>query len=148
MVYHTRTTNGTEGHYVKVAQLFLNKEGWLCAAPYATSGETLDASRLNTTDFAGQYEIILHELDIDYEKLESFKPKFVQLNADGTISGEMTGTWALEEGTSYITLVIDGVTYSGVALHMNVENTKVETSVFTALGKENQLTLWGSKSIE
>lgn len=148
IVYHTRTSNGTEGHTVKVLQLFLNKEGWLCAAPYATSGEALDASRLNTADYAGQYEVILHELDIDYKNLESIKPKFVQLNADGTITGEMNGTWALEEGTSYITLVIDGVTYSGVALHMNVENTKVETSVFTALGKENQLTIWGSKTIE
>ena len=148
IVYHTRTSNGTEGHTVKVLQLFLNKEGWLCAAPYATSGEKLDASRLNVADYAGQYEVILHELDVDYKNLESIKPKFVQLNTDGTVTGEMTGTWALEEGTSYITLVLEGVTYSGVALHMNVENTKVETSVFTALGQENQLTIWGSKTLE
>ncbi len=148
MVYHTRTSNGTEGHSVKVLQLFLNKEGWLCAAPYATSGESLDASRLNVADYAGQYEVILHELDIDYKNLDSSKPQFVQLNTDGTITGEMTGTWAIEEGTSYITLVIDGVTYSGVALYMNVENTQIETSVFTALGQENQLTIWGSKTIE
>lgn len=148
MIYHTRTSNGTEGHSVKTLQLFLNKEGWLCAAPYTTSGETLDASRLKMAEYAGQYEVILHELDVDYANLDSNKPVFVQLNTDGTITGEMTGTWALEEGTSYITLVIDGVTYSGVALYMNVENTEVETSVFTALGKENQLTIWGAKSIE
>ncbi|MBE5951814.1 MAG: glycoside hydrolase family 43 protein [Lachnospiraceae bacterium] len=148
MIYHTRTSNGTEGHTVKVLQLFLNKEGWLCAAPYTTNGEKLEPERLKTEEYAGQYEVILHELEIDYENLDSHKPVFVQLNADGTITGEMTGTWALEAGTSYITLVIDGVTYSGVALHMNVENTKMETSVFTALGKENQLTIWGSKMIE
>lgn len=148
IVYHTRTNNGSEGHTVKVLQLFLNKEGWLCAAPYQTSGEALDAGRLDTATYAGSYEVILHELDVDYAHLDYNKPKAIELNADGTVAGEMEGTWALEEGTSYITLVLDGVTYSGVALYMNVENTKVETSVFTALGKENQLTLWGSKSIE
>lgn len=148
MIYHTRTSNGTEGHSVKVLQLFLNKEGWLCAAPYTTNGETLDASRLKMEEYAGQYEVILHSLYVDYAKLDSNKPVFVQLNADGTITGDMEGTWALEEDTSYITLVIDGVTYSGVALYMKVENTKVETAVFTALGKENQLTIWGTKSIE
>lgn len=148
MIYHTRTSNGTEGHSVKVLQLFLNKEGWLCAAPYTTNGETLDASRLKMEAYAGQYEVILHSLYVDYAKLDSNKPVFVQLNADGTITGDMEGTWALEEDTSYITLVIDGVTYSGVALYMKVENTKVETAVFTALGKENQLTIWGTKSIE
>lgn len=148
MVYHTRTSNGTEGHTVKVLQLFLNKEGWLCAAPYTTNGETLDASRLKMEEYAGDYEVILHSLNVEYAKRDSNKPVFIQLNADGTITGDMTGTWALEEGTSYITLVIDGVTYSGVALYMNVENTKVETAVFTALGKENQLTIWGSKALE
>jgi len=148
IVYHTRTNNGSEGHTVKVLQLFVNKEGWLCAAPYQTSGEKTDASRLEVASYAGQYEVILHELDVDYANLQFNGPRFVQLNADGTVTGEMEGTWALEEGTSYITLVLDGVTYSGVALYMNVENTKIETSVFTALGKENQLTIWGSKVIE
>lgn len=148
IVYHTRTNNGSEGHTVKVLQLFLNKEGWLCAAPYQTSGEKLDVSRLNTETYAGKYEVILHELDVDYANLDYNKPKAIELKADGTVTGEMEGTWALEDGTFYITLTLDGVTYSGVALYMNVENTKIETSVFTALGKENQLTLWGSKAIE
>lgn len=148
IVYHTRTSNGTEGHTVKVLQLFLNKEGWLCAAPYQTSGETLEAERLSMESYAGQYEVILHELDIKYTRLESNRPVLLQLHTDGTITGEMEGSWTLEEGTSYITLVLDGVTYSGVALYMNVENSEVETSVFTALGQENQLTLWGSKTLE
>lgn len=148
MVYHTRTSNGTEGHTVKVLQLFLNKEGWLCAAPYQTSGEKLDAERLNTETYAGQYEVILHELDIKYSRLESNKPVQIQLNTDGTVTGEMEGSWALEKDTSYITLVLDGVTYSGVALYMNVENSELETAVFTALGQENQLTLWGSRTLE
>ncbi|MGN1187279.1 MAG: lipocalin-like domain-containing protein [Lachnospiraceae bacterium] len=45
-------------------------------------------------------------------------------------------------------LSIDGVNYSGVVLKMCIENTTVETMVFTALGDTNQLTIWGSSSIE
>ena len=76
------------------------------------------------------------------------KPKIATLNEDGTITGDYTGSWSIEPGTSYIVLSIDGVNYSGVVLTMCIENTTVETMVFTALGDTNQLTIWGSRSIE
>ena len=148
IVYHTRTTDGTEGHSVRVHQLFLNKEGWLVAAPYQTTDETLDASVCTVDNVAGKYEVILHELDIDYEHLDVKTPEVIHLNTDGTVTGYYEGTWKLEEGTSYIYVTLNGVTYSGVALNMDVENLKRETMVFTALGQENQLTLWGSKMTE
>lgn len=145
IVFHTRTSNGTEGHYVKVHQLFVNKEGWLVAAPYQTVGESLPANGLLVSQVAGDYEMIIHELEIDYESLETKKPQFITLSEDGKISGDYTGTWALEPGTPYITLNFDGVTYSGVSLEMAVENTNIETVVFTAMGIENQVTIWGSR---
>lgn len=148
IVYHTRTTDGTEGHSVRVHQLFLNKEGWLMAAPYQTTDEVLDASVCTTDNVAGKYEVIIHEMDIDYKNLEAKTPETIYLNADGTVTGFYEGSWSLEEGTSYINVTLKGVTYSGVALEMNVENLKRKTMVFTALGKENQLTLWGSKMAE
>ena len=64
------------------------------------------------------------------------------------MTGYYTGTWSLEEGTSYIYITLNGVTYSGVALEMKVENLNRTTVVFTALGQENQITLWGSKMTE
>lgn len=145
IVFHTRTSNGTEGHYVKVHQLFVNKEGWLVAAPYQTVGESLPPNGLSVSQAAGDYEMIIHELDIDYESLETKKPQFITLSEDGKISGDYTGTWALEPGTPYITLNFGGVTYSGVSLEMAVENTNIETVVFTAMGIENQVTIWGSR---
>lgn len=145
IVYHTRTTDGTEGHSVRVHQLFLNKEGWLVAAPYQTTDEVLDASVCTVDKVAGTYEVILHELDIDYKNLEAKTPEAITLNADETVTGYYTGSWKLEEGTSYIYITLNGVTYSGVALEMNVENLTRKTMVFTALGQENQLTLWGSQ---
>lgn len=154
IVFHTRTTDGTEGHYVKVHQLFLNKEGWLVAPPYRTHGETLDPKGGGASEIAGQYEVILHELDLDYANLNTNGPSFIQLNEDGTVtsrkSGETVtrGAWETQSGTAFIDVTLDGVTYSGVLLKMDVEGSNIETVVFTALGKENQLTLWGSKSIE
>ncbi len=149
IVFHTRTTNGTEGHYVKVHQLFMNREGWLVAAPYQTDGEVLDYNKgLEMKDVAGQYEIILHELSIDYANLEAKKAKFATLNADGTITGEYDGKWELVNGKPYIYITIDDVCYSGVMLNMKVENSTIETTVFTALGDTNQVTIWGVKSFK
>jgi beta-xylosidase len=147
IVFHTRTTDGTEGHYVKVHQLFVNEDGWLVAAPYGTNGETL-ADSVDEADFVGDYDLIIHRMDIDYANLATNKAEAVTLNADGTITGDYEGTWSIEQGTSYITLQFDGETYKGVALTMKVENTTVETQVFTALGENTQVTIWGSMSIE
>ncbi|MBP3570269.1 MAG: glycoside hydrolase family 43 protein [Lachnospiraceae bacterium] len=148
LVYHTRTDDGSEGHSVRVHQLFLTKEGWLVAAPYQTTDEKLDPSVCTVENIAGKYEVILHELEIDYKNREVKLPEAIYLHADGTITGYYEGSWSLEEGTSYINVTLNGVTYSGVALEMNVENLSRKTMVFTALGKENQLTLWGSKLAE
>ena len=112
------------------------------------AGEKLNEDGYQAEEIAGKYDIILHELNIDYRNLEAKKPKTATLNEDGTITGSYTGSWFIEPGTPYIVLNIDGVNYSGVILKMNIENTNVETMVFTALGDTNQLTIWGSRSIE
>ncbi len=148
IVFHTRTTDGTEGHYVKVHQLFVNKEGWLVAAPYVTNGESLSEEGLTKDEIAGDYELIIHEMDIDYKNLEVNKPDVITLNEDGTISGMYIGSWSLDEGTSYITITLDGEEYSGVALNMKIENSTIETLVFSAIGTDNQVTIWGSKVID
>lgn len=148
IVFHTRTTNGTEGHYVKVHQLFQNKEGWLVAAPYLTHGEKLKEDGYSVSEVAGEYEIILHELMIDYKGLEAKQPGRILLKEDGSIDGEYTGSWSLDAGTPYITLTMNGQDYSGVALEMEIENTDYRTMVFTALGEQDQVTLWGSRVID
>ncbi|MCR4618909.1 MAG: glycoside hydrolase family 43 protein [Lachnospiraceae bacterium] len=148
IVFHTRTTGGSEAHYVKVHQLFLNKNGWLVAAPYQTGGENLKTDDYSTSEVAGSYDVIMHELNIDYAALQAYRPVSIVLNEDGTITGSYEGTWTLEEGTPYINLVIDGVTYEGVTLLMNVEGTSISKMTFTALGDTSQVTLWGSKPLE
>lgn len=148
IVFHTRTDNGSEGHYVKVHQLFVSKEGWLLAAPYQTTGEALREGGWSMSEVAGDYEVILHELDIDYKNRETMRPERITLHEDGTVTGAYEGTWKLEDGTSYIVLSINGQDYSGVTLSMNMEFSTIETQVFTAVGLSDQVTLWGSKVFE
>lgn len=145
MVFHTRTSNGTEGHTVKVHQLFVTKEGWLVAAPYQTTGEALEPGGYSASQVAGDYEIILHELEIDYANLETKQPRFITLTEDGKITGDYEGTWELEAGTPYIRLQLGGQEYSGVTLSMQIEYTTIETMTFTAVGLNDQVTLWGSR---
>lgn len=148
IVFHTRTTDGSEGHYVKIHQLFVNKDGWLVAAPYATDGETLKEDGYDISEVAGEYEVIVHDLEVDYKNLGYNKPKTITLNEDGSITGDFEGTWSLEDGTPYIELTFNGDTYSGVTLSMNIEDSSVETMTFTALGKDSQITLWGSRMVD
>lgn len=148
IVYHSRTTDGSEGHTVKVHQLFLNEDEWLVAAPYYTSGETLDAADAEPAKVAGEYEIIIHNLDIDYKNLGLNQVYFINLNADGTITGEYEGKWEVVPGTSNINLTFNGDTYKGVVLKERIENTVIETEVFTAVGEHTQITVWGSKVTE
>jgi len=148
IVFHTRTTDKTEGHYVKVHQLFLNKEGWLVAAPYRTAGESINSEGYEKSELAGKYDIIIHSLDIDYSQLEVKKPEQICLNEDGSITGAYSGTWSAESQSPYIVLELDGTVYSGVTVMMEIENTTVTTMTFSGLGLENQITIWGSKCIE
>lgn len=150
LIYHTRTSDGTEGHFVRVHQLFVNENGWLVAAPYHTNGEKLDSS-ITAEDIAGIYEVMLHRMDIDYENYDVVVSDTMELHEDGTVSGAYGGTWSYDPEYCYIKLDLTGSyedLYSGVALRMKIEDTNVETMVFTALGEKSQLTLWGSKLVE
>ncbi|MCR5743130.1 MAG: glycoside hydrolase family 43 protein [Lachnospiraceae bacterium] len=147
VVYHTRTNNGSEMHYVKVHRLVVNEDGWILALPFQTH-EDSDPGSVAASEIAGKYDVILHELDIDYKNLEVKVPEIMTLNEDGTISGTFTGSWTYDEATGYAHITIGDVEYHGVFVKQYIETSTLETVVFTALGVENQLTLWGSKRTE
>lgn len=144
VVYHTRTNNGTEGHYVKTHQLFTNEDGWLVAAPYRYSGETLNEAGYNVSMVAGTYEVLMHKQSINYTNLEYVSPVEITLNSDGTVSGKYTGTWTLTENSPYITVTLNDVVYKGVVIRQIIEGTDEDTLCFTLLG-DNEMEVWGSK---
>lgn len=63
LVYHTRFQSNTgtiELHQVRVHQMFVNADGWLVAAPYEYTGETVSPEGYTKEDMAGTYEFIYH----------------------------------------------------------------------------------------
>lgn len=148
VIYHTRTNDGTEGHYVKTHQLFTNEDGWLVAAPYQYSGETLNESGYNTSKVAGTYEVLMHKQSINYANLEYVAPIEITLNSNGTVSGKYTGTWSLTKDSPYITVVLGDKTYKGVVIRQIIEGTDKDTMCFTLLGVDDEVEVWGSKYLE
>lgn len=144
VVYHTRTTDGTEGHSVRIHQLFVNSDGWLVAAPYEYTGETVSDTGYDKAELTGTYEVLYHKQSINYTNLECVTPQKLQLNNDGTVSGDYTGTWTVNNGSPYVTMVLNGVEYNGLFVEQYMENTRYKTMCFTLLG-DNQVEFWGSK---
>ncbi len=169
LVYHTRFNNGTEGHQVRVHQMFVNEDGWLVTAPYEFSGETpstadIAAKQLYTADeVAGDYQLIAHPYNQDTDNKAYETPVTIHLNSDGTITGPYTGTWQLVEGTSYINLSLKGAKtgnsatdFKGVLTRQSVDYTDISALCFTALSSSSGLVstsnqtrgllVWGSKA--
>ena len=144
LVYHTRFDNQGEGHQVRVHQLFQTKDGWLIAAPYEYTGETLPEKGYTDEQIIGTYEVLVHRSNIDFANKECVTGQILSLNNDGTVSGAMNGSWTKEEGTPYASIILDGVEYNGVFVEQIKEETKEKVMTFTLLGS-NELAVWGSK---
>ncbi len=143
VVYHTKFNDGTDGHQVRTHQLFVNEKGWLVASPFVYQGETttdesIASSQPWTVDeLTGDYEMLLLPYKMDHANYEEMIPSTVTLNADGTVTGEMTGTWSITEGTGYIQFTINKVNYYGVicdqSLNGAVEGQSITESTLKAI---------------
>lgn len=144
VVYHQRFDDGKEYHQPRVHQLFANQNGWLVAAPFAVSGETLKADGYSAADIAGTYYVVNHGTDISAKipKTEVFA-----FYSDGTIYADrdtgkvQAGTYTLEEGTPYMTVTIGGEAFFGVMVEMTDEAGNA-VMCFTGASNQNE-TLWG-----
>ena len=147
LVYHTRFQNRGEEHEVRVHQVFQNADGWLVAAPFEYTGESVTsadiaASQQVATDrIPGTYKLLVHPFKLDHANKQLATPVDIELHADGTISGDETGTWAVQEGTSYITVTLDR-DYNGVIVPQTLEPGTDQTVAFTAMNR-NGVTVWG-----
>ena len=154
MVYHTRFQNRAieEAHEVRAHQVFVNKDGWLCAAPFEYTGETVTNSdikntqQIATANIPGNYKLLLHTLNLDHKNKQLTTPVDVELKSDGSITGDMTGSWSVTAGTSYISITVGGKTYNGVMVEQTLEPTTQKVAAFTAMAKSNGNTLWGYKA--
>lgn len=153
LVYHTRFQNRGEIHEVRVHQVFQNEDGWLVAAPFEYTGEQVKSAdmatsqQIPTSQIAGSYKLLTHKFKLDHTKSELATPVDVLLNADGTISGDVSGKWSVKEGTSYMTIQIGNDVFKGVMVEQTLEPTSDKAAAFTAVAR-NGVTIWGYKPIE
>lgn len=152
VVFHTRFARGDKGnpeyHEVHVHQLFMNQDEWLVAAPYEYSGETVPETGYAKEEVIGEYEFVIHNPKIFYQFLLEKEigipeTKNIALYSNGTVQGDLTGTWTHEEGTPYMTITLDGIEYKGLFVKQADENTHKLVMTFTVLG--DNVTAMGSK---
>lgn len=150
LVYHTKFNDGTIGHQVRVHQVFVNSYGWLVTAPFEYNGETVTDADITTRQpftneqIVGTYNVLLHKYGMDYANYEECTPVEVRLAADGTVTGALTGTWAIEPGTAYISLTLGGVAYQGVLLEEEMDGSTTHTVSFTVCS-QGGVNVWGYK---
>ena len=138
ILYHTRFEGTGEEHQVRVHQMFFNREGWPVIAPYRYVGETL--APCARAEIPGVYKWLDHGREISPEARLS---QLVTLKQDGTISGDLSGSWQ-HTGESGITLEVYGKVYEGVLLKQWDEDGLKYVMTFTALCAETGVSIWGS----
>lgn len=147
LVYHTRFDDGTEGHQVRVHQLFQTKSKYLTTTPFQYRGETIDNKAYTTEELVGKYGVLSHT-PTNYASLQCVTEKTFQLNADGTVSGGFSGTWSLDADGPYINMKLGtSTTYEGIIIEQYIENTN-QKALCISLVSSNDCSLWGYKRTE
>jgi len=142
LIFHTRFRMTGERHEVRVHEVFLNEAGWFVVAPHRYSGqELLDYS---ISDIAGDYKLIRHEREISSDI--SFST-VITLHRNGTITGDVEGTWSYQRDHHFVDITIDDILYQGVISHQWNEDTETFVMTFTAMSNEG-ISIWGSKVAE
>ena len=174
LVNHVRFNDGTEGHQVRVHQLFQTQDGWLVASPYeydnstAVTDATIATTPFSTSEICGEYQFMIHKFRQNTANKEYATPCNITLNADGTITGDYNGTWSCPSGTAYIDIKLEKVlgtsvsaTFHGVLAKQIIDYTNIPALIFTACGTQKSettqasngsvlttsgLCIWGSKA--
>lgn len=151
LVCHTKFNDGTIGHQIRVYQLYLNKQGWLCAAPFQFDGEEITDELLATTqpwsaaDIEGDYHVLIHPYRLDHAKMQEATPSIIHLSAEGKVTGSYRGSWSYtDEGKSYIQIRLGAVTYYGVVVEQTLEGSNAKALCFTAVSNTG-VPCWGYK---
>jgi arabinan endo-1,5-alpha-L-arabinosidase len=108
--------------------MFMNADGWPVVAPYRYANETQPAF-LRPEFVFGDYLYVNHGKDITATIKKS---QLITLNANGSITGAVTGTWR-RPGGNQIEISLPGAsTYKGVLLTEWDETSKSYVTTFTA----------------
>ncbi|MFW2514226.1 family 43 glycosylhydrolase [Demequina sp. SO4-13] len=136
LVFHTRFPDRGGAHNVRAHQMWMTQDGWPVVSPLRFGGET--AGPLPESDIAGDWQLVNMGKDITAEPAT---PSAVVFEADGDITGAITGSWTLDADT-VATLTLDGESYSGH--FVPVWDPDLETwATAVTLQNDHGVSLWG-----
>jgi len=141
LIFHSRFPYSGERHEIRVHQMVFNEQGWPVVVPFRYGGERPEDA--DPERIAGDYELVNHGKDISAEVKESVP---IRLEADGTISGSVSGRWTAGDGGK-IRLTLSGEDYDGVWLRAWDPEAEAFTETFSALSGKG-IALWGARRPE
>lgn len=140
-IYHQRFV-GKTSFSDRVHQMFRNEKGWLCTAVYEYAGDQISEKGYDRKELTGYYQFVNHGSISSGSQLTTYT---VCLKEDGTVTGDLEGSWKASDGSCYMSLVINGVTYDGVFFKQKDESDERRSVMtFTAVGENNEA-VWGSR---
>ena len=136
--------------------MYINSDGWPVIAPLRYAPLSLNPTNLSptvaSTDVAGTYKLVNFGKAISGTINQS---QVVQLNADGTISGAVSGTWTYQGANSVVTTVSNitisigtsgsGGVFNGVLSRQFNTNSNSFEVTFSALSNGG-VTLWAVRT--
>ena len=146
MVFHSRFPGRGEQHEVRVHEMFINDDGWPVIAPLRyvplSKNPTALAAEVTAADAQGTYQFVNHGKDISATIKQA---QSVKLNADGSVTGDATGTWK-HDGSNNVTLTLGSTgTFKGVLSRQYNGNLKAFVVTFTAVSADG-VALWGIRT--
>lgn len=142
VVYHNKFTDGTIFHVMKAHELLVTSDGWLVAAPFEAIKDTDKViTGSENRDFAGTYGLFVMTGDNGIY-CAPCKEKEAIFHEDGTIAGDISGSWEYDSASGAVTLETGGKIYSGYVLMQTMEGTTAVTTAVTALSASEGETLW------
>ncbi len=139
--YHQRFVSGSSNQ-IRGHQMFPNEDGWPVTAVFENTNDTISPTGYAVDDIVGTYEFVNHGSQTSTAMLDTL---IIDLNADGTVTGDIEGAWSMNEGTHYMSMTINGVVYKGVFFKQQDESLTVsKVMTFSAVGTNNEC-IWGAR---
>lgn len=146
LIFHTRFPGRGEYHEVRVHELLFNQSGWPVVAalryvPLSLS-DTPQSAVVTSADAQGSYKYVDHGKDITATIRTS---EALRLEADGTISGTVNGTWR-QMGNNYVTMELTGgQSFDGVLSRQWNGNAGSFAVTFSAQSSRG-VSIWGVRT--
>jgi len=145
LIFHTRFPGRGEQHEIRVHELLFNSQGWPVVAPFRyaplSANPTALVAEVTNADVPGAYKLIDHGKDISTTIKAS---QAIRLNADGTVSGAVTGTW-LHRGGNLIDVTTGGTLFYGVLSRQWNTNANRFVVTFSAQSTAG-VSLWAART--